>query len=577
MRISAFSVFSFLMLSGLVIASFTDGQEAQFAGEATVNIIEVPVRVIDPATGQAVTGLKAGDFRILEDGRKMKISNFAEIITTEDKGPATLETHHTGSRPKPLGMVFFFDLYLMRKGDRDQAVGALRNRYGTSVPRGEEISIVAFDGSLTTLLDRSSERSPILEALDAVAEMRPRGMEHDAAFTQALSDGPVTGTRDRYFYERKQRSEEYIFELERRVGRVGAAISATMARYARADVRKVLVAFTPGHPRTRWAPSYASVDFANDAAKYPTRGMWQELADEASDLGYTLFTIDSSGIQADAAGDVTETTTGSIGDGFDDSNTAGINNPEIPVSAVDSDYSFGSGNEQESIGPWMERVRKDLLISTSVDTGGQAYFADSTVAVKNVGKILGHYYSLAFTADHSGDGQRHTIEVKLRKDSPYELQYRRAYMDRTAAERSATRLQSTMLFGGDANPLGVRIELGDPEGRLRIGAAGSKLVRFTVQVKIPIGRLEMVEQGDSFVGRVAVTVFGEDAAGNQSEPTSDIAPVAIPATEISQARARGYFSYVLTVELEGGRQRLWVGVEDLFSNRISIMPQELDL
>jgi predicted amino acid-binding ACT domain protein len=134
-----------------------------------------------------------------------------------------------------------------------------------------------------------------------------------------------------------------------------------------------------------------------------------------------------------------------------------------------------------------------------------------------------------------------------------------------------------MLFGGDANPLAVRVELGEPEGRLRIGAAGSKRVRLAVQVKIPIGRLEMVEQGDSFVGRVAVTVFGEDAAGNQSEPTSDVAPIVVPAKEINQARARGYFSYALTVELEGGRQKLWVGVEDLFSNRVSIMPQELDL
>ena len=52
-------------------------------------------------------------------------------------------------------MVFFFDLYLMKKGEMDQAVKALQTRYRTSIPDGEEVSIVAFDGSLTTFADRS--------------------------------------------------------------------------------------------------------------------------------------------------------------------------------------------------------------------------------------------------------------------------------------------------------------------------------------------------------------------------------------------------------------------------------------
>ncbi len=561
-----------ILLMGIATAAAPAGsQEAQFTGEATVNIIEIPVRVIDPATGAAVTGLTAGDFRIFEDGRKVNISNFSEIDRTPN-GEAE-SARKTTTHQRTLEMVFFFDLYLMKKGDRDQAVDALKTRYQTAVPEGEEVSIVAFDGSLTTFTDRSTQRSEILAALEGVAAMRPRGMEHEAAFTQGLADGPVTGTRDRYFYERKQRSEEYVFELERRVGQVAGAISATMARYARAQGRKILVAFTPGHPRTRWAPSYASVDFANDAAQYPTKGLWADLSLEASDLGFTLYAVDSSGLQADT----TESDIGRANTGTNTTASSGPSSPSEAPGGLDTDYAFGSDNSQESIGPWMERVRKDLLISAAENTGGEACFASATAAVETVSKALDHYYSLAYVAGHSGDGERHTIEVTLRKDSPYELQYRRAYMDQTPGERSAARLRSTMLFGGDANPLAVRIELGEPEGRLRIGAAGSKRVRIAVQAKIPIGRLEMVEQGDSFVGRVAVTVFSEDAAGNQSEAVSGVAPIAVPASEISQARARGYFSYVLTVEIEGGRQKLWVGVEDLFSNRISIMPQELDL
>ncbi len=577
MRRAARRAAAFLLVGIAAAAPPVSAQEAQFTGEATVNIVEVPVRVIDPATGAVVTGLTARDFRIFENGRKVKISNFSEIDRTLNAATAADPARTTDAHQKRLEMVFFFDLYLMKKGERDEAVAALQTRYQTSIPDGEEVSIVAFDGSLTTFADRSTDRREVLAALEGVAEMRPRGMEHEAALSQGLADGPVTGTRDRYFYERKQRSEEYVFELERRVGQVAGAISATMARYARAEGRKVVVAFTPGHPRTRWAPAYASVDFANDAARYPTKGLWTDLALEASDLGFTLYAVDSSGLQANTTDDTTESDIGRAGTGNDNTPSSGGSNPLAAPALSDANYAFGSDNSQESIGPWMERVRKDLLISAADDTGGEAFFANAAAAVENVSRSLDHYYSLAYVADHSGDGERHTIEITLRSDSPYELQHRRAYVDQTPGERSATRLRSTMLFGGDANPLAVRIELGEPEGRLRIGAAGSKRVRIAVQAKIPIGRLEMVEQGDSFVGRVAVTVFSEDAGGNQSEPVSGVAPIAVPAPEISQARARGYFSYVLTVELEGGRQKLWVGVEDLFSNRISIMPQELDL
>jgi len=541
-------------------------QEAQFEGETTVNVIEVPVRVIDPGTGRPVIGLSAKDFQIYENGRKQKITHFTEI--SRPQGGADGSTGPTTATDRTLEMVYLLDLYLMRLSGRNQALDALRSRYSRPVPPDEEVSIVVFDGSLRIFVDRSTNRTEILDGLDAIAEVRARGSEHESAFTQALSDGPVTGTRDRYFYERKQRSEEYIVELERRVAKVGGAISATMARYARADARKILVVFTPGHPRIRWAPAYSPVDIVNQSADYPTKGLWQNLSYEASDLGFTLFTIDSAGIQPGVEGDVSQATTTDIGVGADgqpgsDELTGG-------------DFAFGAGSPPESIGPWLERVRKDLLISAAANTGGSAFFTYATAAVGDVADFLDHYYSLAYVAKHNGNGETYSIRVELPKHPEYETEFRRAYVDRPAAERSASRLQSAMLFGGDANPLAIRVELGEPKKRLRIGAAGSKRVRLPIKIKIPIGRLDLIPQGKIFWGKVAVTVFGEDAAGNQSQPVGGETPISIPMDQIQQARARGYFSYDLTVEVEGGQQKVWVGVEDLISGRISIMPQELD-
>jgi len=566
-----------LLVLGIAAAGPTVlAQEAQFAGEATVNVIEVPVRVIDPETGRPVTGLNAKDFQIFENRRKQKITHFLEISRPDAGAGSTDPVTASTTTDRTLEMVYFLDLFLMRKGGRDQAVAALRSRYSRSVPPDAEVSIVVFDGSLRIFVDRSTNRTEILDALDAITEVRAHGSEHESAFTQALSDGPVTGTRDRYFYERKQRSEEFIVELERRVAKVGGAISATMARYARADARKILVVFTPGHPQTRWVPEYSPVDFVNQSANYPTKGLWEKLSYEASDLGFTLFTIDSAGIQPGVEGDVSQATTADIGAGAGAADQPGSTNPISPDQSAGADFAFGAGSPPESIGPWLERVRKDLLISAAANTGGSAHFSNAAVAVQNVTASLDHYYSLAYVARHSGDGETYSIQVKLPKHPEYETEFRRAYVDRSAAERSATRLQSAMLFGGDANPLAIRVELGEPKKRLRIGAAGSKMVRLPIKIKIPIGRLELIPQGKIFWGKVAVTVFGEDAAGNQSQPVGGETPISIPMDQIQQARARGYFSYDLTVEVEGGQQKVWIGVEDLISGRISIMPQELD-
>ena len=67
--------------TALVVAVFSAAQEesASFRGETTVNVIEVPVQVIDKKTGEPVVGLTAADFEIYENDVRQEITNFAEL------------------------------------------------------------------------------------------------------------------------------------------------------------------------------------------------------------------------------------------------------------------------------------------------------------------------------------------------------------------------------------------------------------------------------------------------------------------------------------------------------------------
>ena len=173
-----------------------------------------------------------------------------------------------------------------------------------------------------------------------------------------------------------------------------------------------------------------------------------------------------------------------------------------------------------------------------------------------------------------GDGKTYSIDVKLPDHPSYQVVHRTTYVDLPASTRAAQALRSEMLFGGDANPLGVRVEAGDKDARFRLGAAGSKRVKIQLKVKIPYSRLMMISRGDLYWGKVLITFFSEDAQGNQSELATFEQPITVDSDRYEEAVAKGYFTYSATVEIEGGQQTVYVGVQDTLGGRTSIVPQE---
>lgn len=571
----------------LAIALFVSASDdmTPFRGETTVNVVEVPVRVVDHKTGEPVVGLTAADFEILEDGAVQPISNFAELWRSEDDAvtvggfdPELVSTGSDDLRTRTVELVYLFDLFLMNKEGKNRAIKGLRSTYEGGVPEGQNISLVAFDGSLETFADRTDERGEILEALDEIGYVKTRGNQQTIAFSEELIDTQVTGERDQAWYERRQRNREFVRELEEKVLRVGDAAVATMSRYAAADGRRALVVFTPGQPRTDWAPEYSTVDFVNAEARYPTHDLWRDLALEAADLGFTLFVVDSSGVRVNFGSDVEVGITDTLRESFDQGSVfRPTGELGVASAAGDDAFAFDPGGETRNLGSWLEQNRKSTMILATTATGGDALFESNVgAAVDEVNKTLGHHYLVAYVADHAGDGKAYSIKVKIPSHPEYRVDYRTGYVDQSAAVRSGQRMRSAMLFGADANPLGIRVDIGDSESRFRLGAAGSKRIKVPLHVKIPYGRLEMIERGDLYWSKVWISLFAEDAEGNQSVLASHEQPITVEADRYQQAVVKGYFSYHTTVEIEGGGQNVFVGVQEELSGRTSIMPIEFD-
>jgi VWFA-related protein len=567
---------------------FASAQEEStpFRGETTVNVVEVPVQVFNAKTGDPVVGLSAADFEVAEDDVVQPISNFAELWRSEDDAVevggldrATIADGSDEIRTRTVELIYLLDLYLMNKEGKRRAVEGLRTSYTGGVPDGQNISLVAYNGELETFADRTDERDEILDALDELGYVKTRGNQQTIAFSEELIDEEISGERDQAFYERRRRHREFVGDLEEKVSRVGNAAMATMSRYAAADGRRVLVLFTPGHPRTTWAPEYSAADYVNVAVEYPVHDLWRELAHDAADLGFTLYTVDSSGIRVNFGSDVDVGITDSLIDAFDQGSVFRARDAPgmAPATGGDPNFAFDPGGETRSLGTWLEQTRKSMMILATTATGGDSLFVREVApAIDVVNRDLGHHYSVAYVADHSGDGRAYSIEVRVPEHPDYRVVHRTGYVDQPAAVRSGRRLRSAMLFGADANPLGVRVEIGDSEGRFRLGAAGSKRVRIPLHIKIPYARLEMIERGDLYWSKVWITLFAEDSAGNQSALTSHEQPITIEADRYREAVAKGYFSFHTGVEIEGGEQNVYVGIQEELSGRTSIMPLDFD-
>jgi VWFA-related protein len=516
-----------------------------FVSEVTVNNITVDVKVVD-ANGVPVPDLRREDFRILEDGKGQAITNFLAVIG----GQVTASPDGTVvGQPAPRQVVVFFDLYQLIESDKRLVLESLRDQISVGLPPAETMAIVSFDGTLRVHVPPTSSREKLMEALKAVERLPATGLQRQINLSTFRTDDIRTGRSLAGYEYRHAQNEEYWNQMRNIVGRVETAFSATLDRFSAAPgARKVIVLISPGFPRVENVPIYRNYDFfrGTSPAEYRNVGLFDHAAHLASELEFTLFALDPSGInlnEADASS--------SRRSGFTDVANARF---------------------------WRESDRKDNLIKAAKITGGEAMFtANGGAALADVERLTSSYYSLAFQPDHVGDGKEHQLKVEVIGHPDYQLAYRKSYVDRPAEQREAERTRAALLTGQTENSLGVELVLDKPTSKFRWGAEGMHVYRFGAELRIPYAHLTMLPRGAVAWGQVRVVVMATDPKGNQSELSHQKVPIEIPAEKLEDAKQRGYFAYRFTLEIEGGTRSLRVAVDDVLAHTTSAVIADLKL
>jgi VWFA-related protein len=584
MRILAVS--SALLLAAWPPAFSASPPAAPSFGEVMeVNVVSVDVYVTDK-NGNRVTGLKGGDFAVFEDGKRVDVSNFAELsppaaareapaaAPPPAEGTVAVDTQAPGADPeRRLSLVVFLDNLHLRPEHRTRAVEQIRKFLLQNVRAGDRVMLATYDVNLRTRHPLSDDRDSLDAALKDAETLPSYGQQEEqarrTAFETVVNIYRTSGCSADIITPVESYAQQTQTDALRTIGALRLTISSLSGVPGRKAVLYVSdgVSITPGEElfeaaadlcdgkvaqlglmspavetkhggdeTAKYEPSQAALD----AQKYSVAKQFGDLAAHASADRVTFYTLQASGLQGNAAAD---------------------------VSYEASERLLQAGSIQQI----QTSNLKGSLTALAVDTGGRAMLDANDLApeLARMQEDFESYYSLGYSLAHAGDGKVHHIEIKVKRPG-LRVRYRQSYRDKPTLEKVADRTFAALLHGIEDNPLDVAIDVRD------IAPADGGQYAVPVRLKIPLFKLAILNREGTYQGKLRLLVATRDEAGGMSSMHQVQVPLNIPRKEVLNALGQ-YYIYTLTLKMKPGLQHVAVAVRDEIAASTSYLTRPVNV
>jgi VWFA-related protein len=543
--------------SGLSVADDTGEQSAvgglEFIDEVQVTVVNVDVFVRD-GKGQPVDGLDRGDFRLLQDGKPVEISNFAvlskEVIRhlLAPLGEATTATA-PGAAPvalppevRPVFVVLYIDNENLRPFDRNRVLRRVRDFVIENLEPPVQMMVVSYQRSLEVAQPFTQDSRAVNDALRGMTTITGGRVEFDNARRAIIDDlqeakeqsGGQEGQAGPT--ELRQRIYQYAEEEASNLGFTLSALRQTIAMLSGVEGRKSIIYISSGLPMTPGyglMQEYASVFkdnsvMANRSILDRTRS-FHELAAAANAQEVSMYTIDAEGLDTLDGGGA-ESAYG-----------------RDPVSA-----SVASKNFKDSLDYLADATGGIAIINTN----------DPTAGLERISQDLFSYYSLGYTLGAVDADRVHRIEVEIPGHPDYDVRYRRRFVEKSLETQVQDRVFTSLMVEVDDNPMDLELTDTEPSA-----VSGN---RWTVPLHLtfPLDRVALLPVGEDYVGQVVLFIGAQDLVGRSSEMQRQEHEIRIPAVDYDSA-VRQRFGIDVTLLLEEGQQKIAVGLMDQLTRRAS--------
>ncbi len=537
----------------------------EFVDEVEVTVVNVDVYVRD-GKGRPIPGLTAEDFRVLQDGVEMPISNFAELdreviehrqmtsAVNEILPPPPepeIEPEADGSADaveiRPVYVVLYVDNENIDPLQRNRVLRRVREFVTENLVGPVEMMVVSFERSVKILEPFTDDPQSVNAALRSLAtvsggrtnrdndrrEIQERIQEAVTNLESSKGKDEVRAVQMSFRQEITAFAEEEAMNVTFALEGLKEALSVLSGL----DGRKSVVYISSGLPMApgiglmhEYATAFHDTAFMGRRVNTDRTRAFQSLTSIANAQEVSFYTIDASGLN--------------------------------PLEGYGAESRFGSSDPTaSSLGM---KTYQDSLRYMAQYTGGLAVVNTNDVSggLELIRDDLFSYYSMGYTISNSGQDRIHKIEVELPDRSGYDLRYRRRYVEKSRETQVQDRVYSSLMIDIDDNPMAVELRRGRPAP-----ASGD---RWTVPLDLsfPLNTVALLPEGDDFVGRVILFIGARDMAGRSSEMQSQEHLIRFSADELEAARD-DRFKIDLQLLLREGQHRVGVGLLDQVTRQAS--------
>jgi VWFA-related protein len=499
------------LAASMLLAAASAGQEStvddyQFSEVIDVQLVNVEVWVTD-SKGRPVSGLTVDDFEILEDGKSVSISYFAEVredLPVEPSLERELASPASPSRKPqipvvdPSHLVVYFDQLHLLPASRRQAIRDLREFLAAEGVPPERILILSQAEGLRTEASFGSSWKELDEALERVGKANPlgglmesqkrlaiRNLEEQWTFAQEIASGRQGGDAasanddacETFLRRAVPRVEAYAAERRSRIAVTLEHLASASSFLTGIPGMKTMLFVSDALER---APGADLVAYINDLCPVQTRTPMFLLSDELSQEfrnltrhananRVTIYPLQTQGLRPSALGGAEQTSV---------------------------DFRAGSSFETA-----LRLAAREGLVTLATETGGRAILNRNQFgeALTDVAREMSSYYSLAYEPPRAGDGREHQIDVEL-ASKELRARHRRGYRDKSSDQRMTERLQAAVYLGLVDNPLGVRLGAGE------VTSGGGDKVVLPLHILVPAESIVFLPSDEGVVAQLSVQV-----------------------------------------------------------------------
>ena len=521
----------------------------RFVDVSEVTIVNVKVSVTDKKG--PILGLTKDDFEVFQNGKLQELTNFA-FYSEPGNAPAPVPTAAAApapaagpaptpapapdalAQPEPLFITLYIDNENVMPLNRNRVLNRVTEFVHQYVKIPDQAMLVAYQRSLKVLQPFTSDPNEIVDALRKVKLYtggRVSMISSRKEIEEAITDETKTNNdMERLYGMIRGFAQEQQTNLKFTVG----SLKEIITMMSGLPGRKVLIYVSDGLPMNPGLELYYELQSSyNDpgvlarSQDYESSTLFRGLVTTAASAGVTIHTIDCRGLDSELGMEA-----------------------ENRMARSTMGASIAMSNYQDSLVYMAEQTGGLAIINTN----------DVTAGLEKIGRDMTTFYSLGYRLMPTGQDRVHWIRVKLKKESDYRLTFTKTFIEKTLPTRVGDRVMSGLAFDLEDNPLGITVSAGEPSP-----ASGGRWL-LPVEVRLPIGMIALVPDGDNLVGFLSVYYAARDNDGKQSDLQTTEHPVKVPAGEYDAARAK-MFVIRASLLLEPGTYRISVGVRDQLTNQ----------